>query len=250
MTLSPSVLDRARFKHYVDHFNALEEVEDVVNLIPNAQSWDWMLDNVPFFDCPDARIEEIYYYRWWTFRKHIKETPAGVIITEFIVPVRHAGSYNSISCALGLHVAEARWLRDRRYLDEYVRFWFRGGPDGKPEPKFHHYSSWLAAALYERWLVDGRRDVLLELFDELVADYRTWETEKLRPDGLFWQFDVRDGMEESISGSRKHKNARPTINSYMFANARALADIATMAGRRELAEEFCAKSQSLARLVL
>jgi len=37
--------------------------------------------------------------------------------------------------------------------------------------------------------------------------------------GLFWQYDVRDGMEESISGSRTNKNLRPTINSYMFGNA-------------------------------
>ena len=31
--------------------------------------------------------------------------------------MRHAGSYNSISCALGHHIAEARWLRDQTLLD-------------------------------------------------------------------------------------------------------------------------------------
>ena len=40
--------------------------------------------------------------------------------------------------------------------------------------------------------------------------------------GLFWQHDVRDGMEESISGSRRVRNARPTLNSYMYANAVAI----------------------------
>ena len=54
-----------------------------------------------------------------------------------------------------------------------------------------------------------------------------------RPDGLFWQYDVADGMEESISGSRTAKNIRPTINSYMAANARAIAQIAGLAGRRD-----------------
>jgi hypothetical protein len=34
-----------------------------------------------------------------------------------------------------------------------------------------------------------------------VSDYAKWEDEKRRDDGLFWQFDVWDGMEESISGS-------------------------------------------------
>jgi hypothetical protein len=64
-------------------------------------------------------------------------------------------------------------------------------------------------------------------------------------EGLFWQFDVADGMEESISGSRTRKNFRPTINSYMAANARAIASIAQLAGRRNVADRFAAKSDEL-----
>ena len=71
-------LNPADFKHYVDAFNAAD-TEDIVNLIPNAAAWDWMAQNVPLFTCPDKEIERIYYYRWWTFRKHIKQTPAGTI---------------------------------------------------------------------------------------------------------------------------------------------------------------------------
>lgn len=37
-------------------------------------------------------------------------------------------------------------------------------------------------------------------------------------------------MEESISGGRKVRNVRPTINSYMYGNAKAIAAIATMDG--------------------
>src|SRR5262245_33470259 len=176
------------FKHYVDHFNATDN-EDIVNLIPNAQSWDWIARNAPLFSCPDGAMEEMYYYRWWTFRKHIKETPAGLILTEFITPVRHAGSYNSISCALGHHLAEGRWLRDQKLLDEYSRFWFRGS-DGKPEPRFHKYSQWVAAAMWDRYCVNGDKALLLDLLNDLVADYELWEKENLRPDGLFWQYDV------------------------------------------------------------
>jgi hypothetical protein len=64
---------------------------------------------------------------------------------------------------------------------------------------------------------------------------------------LFWQYDVRDGMEESISGSATSKQARPTINSYMFANARAIAAIASLADRREIAAEFGQKAAELKR---
>ena len=232
------------YKHYVDAFNAAD-VEDIVNVIPNAAAWAWMAENVPLFTCPDADIERIYYYRWWTFRKHIKDTPKGTIVTEFIEPVRHAGTYNSISCALGHHLAEGRWIHDRRILDEYTRFWFRGGENGGPEYRFHRYSQWTAAAMFERFHVTGDFELLLDLLPDLVADYAKWEQEKLRPDGMFWQFDVWDGMEESISGSRKHKNARPTINSYMFANAIAIAQIAELAGRPDILDVFTTKAVDL-----
>jgi hypothetical protein len=43
---------------------------------------------------------------------------------------------------------------------------------------------------------------------------------------------TRDGMEESIGSSRTAKNMQPTINSYMVANAKAIACIAEWAGRQ------------------
>ena len=91
------------------------------------------------------------------------------------------------------------------------------------------------------------RDFTIDLLDDLVADYARWETERQRPDGLFWQFDVADGMEESISGSRTRKNIRPTINSYMVANARAIAYIAELAGRADLGRTFASKAERIAQ---
>jgi hypothetical protein len=245
--MSSAILRTEDFKPYVERFNA-EDNEDVVNLIPNAQSWEWMTQNIPLFTCPDQELEEIYYYRWWCFRKHIKQTPAGRIITEFITPVRHAGSYNSISCATGHHIAEGRWLQAQSMLDDDIRFWFRSN-GGKPEPKFHNYSSWIAAAIWDRYKVTGDASLMIELLDDLVADYRAWEAEKQLSNGLFWQYDVRDGMEESISGSRTHKNARPTINSYMYANAIAIANIAEVAGRSQIAEAHRIKAEKLRSLI-
>ncbi|HEY7089707.1 MAG TPA: glycosyl hydrolase family 65 protein [Tepidisphaeraceae bacterium] len=243
-----TLLQPEEFRHHIDRFNAADN-EEVVNLIPNSAAWDWINGTVPIFSCPDRAMEQMYYYRWWTFRKHIKQTPAGLILTEFITPVKHAGTYNSISCALGHHLAEGRWLRDQELLDQYTRFWFRG-IDGRPEPKFHKYSQWVAAAMWDRYCVNGNKALLLDLLDDLVVDYQLWEAEKLGPDGLFWQYDVWDGMEESISGSRTHKNARPTINSYMFANATAIAEIASLAGRADLVTTFHDKAMALKKLVL
>jgi hypothetical protein len=41
----------------------------------------------PIFGCPLKDIEEIDGFRWWTFRKHIKQTADGFVITEFLPQV-------------------------------------------------------------------------------------------------------------------------------------------------------------------
>jgi|GEM_PF-1672573 len=237
------VLKADAFKHYVDYFNGMED-ENVVNLISNAQSWEWMKGNIPLFECPDPNFEQIYYYRWWTFRKHIKQTPDGMVVTEFLTPVSHAGAYNTISCAAGFHICESRWLRENKFLDEYILFWLRGNAGG-PQKHLHKYSSWLQDALWEKYMVDGDREFIVGLLPDLIADYEAWVAEKALPDGLFWQYDVRDAMEESISGSRKEKNARPTISSYMYADARAIAKIARLAGKNDVAAEFDKKAEAI-----
>ena len=240
------ILPSASFAPHIARFNAMED-ENVTNFVSNAQSLDWLATNIPRFECPDREVEEIYYIRWWSFRKHLKQTTNGFVFTEFLVPMRHAGAHNTISCALGHHISEGRWLREQRYVDEYIRFWFRGH-NGKPQPHFHQFSSWAAAAIYERYLVQADHAFVTNLLDDLVTDYRKWENERKLSNGLFWQHDVKDGMEESISGSRTARQARPTINSYMFANARAIASIARLSGRDKPAAEFDAKAAELKQL--
>jgi hypothetical protein len=238
------VLDAESFRRYVEEFNAADP-EDVNGHVPNARAWEWMKRNVPLFACPDAEIERTYYFRWWTFRKHIKETPEGYLITEFLKKVNHAGDYNSLSCAFGHHVAEARWLRDPQYLDGDVAFWLRGGP----RKNFHQFSGWAAAALWDRYCVDGRRDYVVSYLDSLILDYEAWEHERLTDSGLYWQRDVSDGMEESVSGGRRVRNIRPTINSHQYGNARAIAAIARLAGRGAVGRTYESKAARLREMV-
>src|SRR5690606_41087738 len=54
------------------------------------------------------------YFRWWTYRKHLKRTPEGYIITEFLPEVPWSGKYNTINCPAGHHFYEGRWLQDRK----------------------------------------------------------------------------------------------------------------------------------------
>jgi hypothetical protein len=237
---SLSVTDQIKgdFRHYIDTFNANDE-ELYPAAIRNTNAGPFLCDNIPLFDCPDKVLEEIYYFRWWTYRKHIKQTPDGFIITEFLPEVPWAGKDNSISCAAGPHIYEGRWLRDPKYLDDYATFWLRKG--GRPRS----YSFWIADALWNRCLVTGDTREVKDLFPDLVANYREWEKSHLGTNGLFWQTDDRDGMEVSIGGN----GYRPTINSYMFADARATANIADLLGQPDAAAEFRAKAARLKQLV-
>lgn len=234
-----SILKPDSFSHYVEHFNAMEG-ENVTNFVSNANAGAWLSKEIPFFECPDREVEEMYYFRWWSFRKHLERTPEGFVFTEFLTRPM------PISSALGHHIMEGRWLHDQDFIDDYIRYWLH---DDNSRQQMHRYSSWLADALYQRYLVINDRKFITSQLTALTGDYQQWEQEHLSPNGLFWQFDVRDAMEESISGSRTEKNLRPTINSYMFGNAQAIALIAQLAGKEATAKEFDAKAQQLRELV-
>ena len=232
------VLRADSFKHYIDQFNRSDE-ELYVQHVPNDEAWEFLKANIPLFECPDEDFERTYYFRWWTYRKHIKDTPDGFVITEFLPKVSWSGKHNAISCPAGHHFYEGRWLHDNKYLDDYAVFWFRKG--GSPR----RYSFWAADAFWARYLVTMDRSHIVDLLDDLITNYGEWESSRLEPDGLFWQIDDRDGMEVSIGGSGK----RATINSYMHGDAAAISRIAVLAGSEDVAERFRQKARKIKQLV-
>ena len=235
-----SILTTEKLRSYAERFNSCDE-ELYPQAVPNGEACAFLARNIPLFECPDAEMEQTYYFRWWTFRKHVKRTPDGYVITEFLPDVSWAGKHNTISCPAGHHFYEGRWLHDDRYLNDYAAFWFQGAASPRS------YSFWAADAYYNRYLVNGDSEHLLKHFDDLMGNYREWEKTHLCDDGLFWQKDVRDGMERSISGL---KGRRPTINSYMYGDAKAMAAMAHLADRHDLAGRFDAQAARIRQLVL
>ena len=245
---SSSVLRYDDFAHYAEHFNAMED-ENIVTTIPNAQSSEWMRANIPLFDCPQENFREMWYYRWWTLRKHIKRTPVGYGMTEFLVDRSYADRYNLIACAIGHHVMESRWLRDTTYLHQILRTWYYGN-NGQAMTKMNKFSSWNAHAVRQLFKVEGDTAFVLTLKPRLEEEYARWESTNRLPSGLYWQGDVQDGMEESISGGRKKQYARPTINSYMYGNAKALAWMNGLTHNAEKAHLYQAKANTLHDLIV
>jgi hypothetical protein len=245
-TVKPYVLQFKNYKHYVDYFNAMEN-ENIKQALPNDSAWFWMQQNIPLFDCPQQNFEEIFYYRWWTLRKHIKKTEQGFVFTEFLVQRSYADKYNLIASALGHHIYESRWLHNSKYMDDNIKVWYRGNA-GKPLKKLRFYSSWNSDALYNRYVVNKDKNFITNLLPDLENDYAEWEKEKKDSTGLYWQYDVRDAMEETISGGRKEKNARPSINSYMYGNANALQKINLLEGNGRKAFVYQQKKDSIKKI--
>ena len=236
------VLTSEKLESYADSFNAADN-ELYVQYVPNLRAKEFLKRNVPLFECPDSDIESVYYFRWWTYRKHIKQTPEGFVITEFLPPVRWAGKYNTISCAAALHFREGRWLADKKYLSDYARFWFFGG--GDPQ----RYSFWPADSVLNFHYVHPDKQLLADLYPKLVENFEKWRNTHF-DNGLFWQTDNRDGMECSISGkTSKGKGYRATINSYMFAELKALSKIAEILGNGGDADKYAEAAEKLKRSI-
>ncbi len=242
-----AILSTEILESYIDRF--VEQDEEInVQYIPNEKAFEFLQSNIPLFECPDKDIERTYYFRWWTFRKHIKETPDGFVVTEFLPDVGWAGKHNTISCAAGHHFYEGRWLHDSRFLNDYARFWFRGG--GSPRG----YSFWAADALYAFHNVHIQDSLLVDLLPDLIENYEKWIEGWLwrdkwpigqDQDGLFYIVDDREGMELSIS----HYGKRPSINSYMYGDAVAISKIAALDNNEEIKNQYAAKAKTLQTLV-
>ncbi|ULQ53254.1 MGH1-like glycoside hydrolase domain-containing protein [Flavihumibacter fluvii] len=231
------VLSFANYKHFIDSFNANDN-ELYPQFITNEKSRDFLSKNIPLFDCPDSMFLRTYYFRWWTYRKHIKKTPEGFVISEFLPAVPWAGKYNTINCAAALHIYEGSWLHDQQFVNDYENFWLKGGGS------IRAYSFPVANAMLRQAEVTNNTALAVASLPALVENYTAWEKEKLDSNGLFWQVDGNDGMEVSIGGSGSIDNAgyRATINSYMYGDAKAIADIAILSGQPELAARFTEKA--------
>ena len=232
------IIDKSTLKNYIERFNA-EDREEYSQAFPNAEAWNFLSENIPLFECPDKEIEQTYYFRWWTFRKHLQQTPEGWVITEFLPKVPWGGKYNTINCAAGHHIREGRWLRNRTYVEDYIRFWLRDGNWRR------YYSSWLPESVWTYCTTIGDYTLAKELLPNLIRHYEYWEKAHQDINGLFWQTPCEDGMEKGFGG----RGYRPTINSYMYGNALAIAQIAEQAGDSQLAGTYTNKSLGIKKLV-
>ncbi|KAG5806806.1 hypothetical protein H9Q74_008961 [Fusarium xylarioides] len=146
-------------------------------LLKGLEDRPWFEKNIPLLEIPDRQIQEVYYYRWQTYKEHLVYTGTeyGYMASEFLSPVSYGAPYGGIVAAAGHHITE----------------------------------------------------------------------------GLYWQVPVWDATEFTAafyeSSDPYHGGAgfRPTINSYQYGDAIAIAKIAALGEDPDLENEYRSRAERL-----
>jgi hypothetical protein len=231
-----AVLHAGDYRHYIDQFAADER--EAIGHDPGDE-WPWIAANAPLFDSSNKQFEDMYYFRWYSFEKHIEQSAEhGYLITEWL----HRPDLPNngvLPDAAPFHLGEARWLRNRKIAEDYARFW--GSPGANPRA----YSFPFAWSVQLVTDADGDPKLGIELLPATEANYKAWDDHLDPAVGLYWQIDTRDAMEKSIGGD----GYRTPLNSYMLADARAISDFARANGQSAIAGDYDAKAGTLERLI-
>jgi len=187
----------------------------------------------PQFQSSDPELNITYNYRCELYQRHVKETPAGHVITEFLPDVPWAGVYNTISCAASHHFRDGRWMHETGVLEEYAQFWCTEG-----NPRL--YSFPIVDSILSLTKVTGNYFTADMLYPKLAEIHQEWDDHK-KENGMYWQHCGYDGMEYSISGH----GIRPTLNSYMYADKVSLSRLAERTGDTAQAKRYRSEADTL-----
>jgi hypothetical protein len=211
----------------------------------------WYLNRIPFFESSDPDITDVYYYRWSIFRAHQRDLGAnGYISTEFLNNVGwQTNPWASLNDATGFHLQEGRWCRDRRFKEDYATFIYSSNSNTR------QFSESMAAAVWQGYLVDGVANDAAARLDKMKDVFNAWTDSYDTSKSLYWVEPLRDATEYTISsidatggadGFTGGYSFRPSINSYQYANAKAIASLAALkGGMQDTVELFLEKAASL-----
>jgi hypothetical protein len=211
---------------------------------------NWYIENIPFFECSDKDIEKVYYYRWKLYKAHLRNVgPDSFVVTEFINHVPwDRDPYCTINAASMHHIYEGRWLKDDRYMNGYINNLFQDGGNDR------RYSESVADAAWQRFLVNGDTAFLVSQLDSMKTVFDAWKDHYDSSKQLYYIPAMPDATEYTIasidaSGGKAGFDGgdafRPTINSYLVANAMAISRIAVMKGDLQTSRAYRAKAEAL-----
>lgn len=190
--------------------------------VQNNNAFEWMRRNIPYFDCPDNEFKEIYYFRHWMNRLHLKNNGTYYVVSEFIVKVDWSDVNNVINCPSGHHFNWLMWLDNLEYAQSYMNYYMHS-----PKAKPRQYKEWLADCAYKINLIHPSSSFVNSVLGNLKNNFNAYNSSRDSVfHNMYWCCDWLDGFERQIGGS----GVRTTINSYMYGNATGIAKLAEFIG--------------------
>lgn len=208
-----------------------------------TRSWrEWFATAVPFFDCSDRRLEELYWFRFYLLRTATCGGGLGRFEKRVVLEGRDA--YQTFCCFSAPFLArDLAWARDGDWAGGTIetlaanayedgRFPWYTSPRTNRVP-LHHASatgnSFLAAAAWDHYLVHRDVRLLEAVYEPLARNLEWWRRERGRG-GLFAVEDLLEtGMDDLARGDVPLLAVDAT--SYAALNARALGAMAHALGR-------------------
>ncbi|KAI5263576.1 Six-hairpin glycosidase [Aureobasidium subglaciale] len=209
----------------------------------------WYQDRIAYFECSDPQITDVWYYRWKIFRAHQRDLGAkGYISTEFLDDVGwQLQPWASLNDATGFHIGEGRWNRDRRFKDDYLRHMLTGGDD-------RHFTDYIMDSVWGSYLVDNDVPSATQYLDQMKTLFDAWKDHFDTSKGLYWVEPLLDATEYTISsidasggqdGFTGGDSFRPSVNSYMYANARAIAKLAGLLNQADVTADYNSRAAAI-----
>ena len=218
------------------------------------RDWDWFAQRIPVFDSPDTAIDATYYYRWELVTKHLTygSPQTGYTFTEFIDRPFWSGAFGAISCPLGHQFAELRWLNDPVIVRQFARYWFET-PGAQPRS----YSNWYATAMWRLYEVTRDSALLHHVLPYMKQQHAGWMAEHWDDGQQMFRWDgLHDGMARNINSRQTDdfdegaEGYRPTLNSYLYGDERAIAQASALFSDSATARDFDARAEALRARVL
>jgi len=148
---------------------------------------EWLLQNVPFIETPDTLLDKVYYFRWKNLLACLsKRREDGKY--EFCESAPGSYYHKYIDCAQGAHVRDARWIKNRKYLNDYIDL----------TPSKEAYWNYLADSVWQKYLIDSDKDSLDKNFEKLLARFSSRDNNFDRNAGLYFTKGDNEGQEAGV----------------------------------------------------
>jgi hypothetical protein len=231
----------------------------------------WFADNVPYFDASDLAFKKMWYYRWWVVRFNMAQadTPD---LKGYRFYEGKLGFDNAIVFAVPLQLKELSYLRDpsfglQQLTNAYANLAENGAlvdPSGSPYWD-ETYSHWATAAALEFNRVHPiAADTVRALLPAMARDVRAWMSaydqdgdslpERSAPRVTGYDLDILSYwfFNDTMLDPRVRPPALERVDfaSFVYANARAVAQLAREAGNASLQAEFDAVAGRIRSAVL